>query len=191
MKKSTIAVVISLIVVALAGITFLLLPLPATDRAMQLSLDYYPNKDAFEVRLRNQAPHRIRVTVNESDYYGSIWIVNRMGERKEYFIERYLLILRTGIPAVPVITMNRAEEVVWTIPRISLRGVHDEIPSLDELDEATIYAESGEIVPMPNGGNGLRSAETKCRIGSSGVISSRVPHHPAYGSVQGGSNQFR
>ena len=28
-------------------------------------------------------------------------------------------------------------------------------------------------------------------IGSPGVISSRVPHHPAYGSVQGGSNQTR
>jgi len=27
------------------------------------------------------------------------------------------------------------------------------------------------------------------RIGSPGVVSSRVPHHPAYGSVQGGSNQ--
>ena len=26
------------------------------------------------------------------------------------------------------------------------------------------------------------------RIGSPGVVSSRVPHHPAYGSVQGGSN---
>ena len=29
------------------------------------------------------------------------------------------------------------------------------------------------------------------RIGSPGVISSRVPHHPAYGSVLGGSNQTR
>jgi hypothetical protein len=29
------------------------------------------------------------------------------------------------------------------------------------------------------------------RIGSRGVISSPVPHHPAYGSVQGGSNQTR
>ena len=28
-------------------------------------------------------------------------------------------------------------------------------------------------------------------IGSPGVVSSRVPHHPAYGSVQGGSNQTR
>jgi|Laugrefabdmm15dn_1035133.scaffolds.fasta_scaffold70296_2 predicted transcriptional regulator len=28
------------------------------------------------------------------------------------------------------------------------------------------------------------------RIGSRGVISSPVPHHPAYGSVQGGSNQL-
>ena len=27
------------------------------------------------------------------------------------------------------------------------------------------------------------------RIGSPGVVSPRVPHHPAYGSVQGGSNQ--
>jgi len=32
---------------------------------------------------------------------------------------------------------------------------------------------------------------TNRRIGSPGVISSRVPHHPAYGSVQGGSNQTR
>ena len=29
------------------------------------------------------------------------------------------------------------------------------------------------------------------RIGSRGVISSPVPHHPAYGSVQGGSDQTR
>jgi hypothetical protein len=28
-------------------------------------------------------------------------------------------------------------------------------------------------------------------IGSPGVVNSRVPHHPAYGSVQGGSNQTR
>jgi hypothetical protein len=28
-------------------------------------------------------------------------------------------------------------------------------------------------------------------IGSRGVVSSPVPHHPAYGSVQGGSNQTR
>ncbi len=32
---------------------------------------------------------------------------------------------------------------------------------------------------------------TECRIGSRGVISSPVPHHPAYGSVQGCSNQAR
>jgi len=36
-----------------------------------------------------------------------------------------------------------------------------------------------------------RPGEQKCRIGSRGVISSPVPHHPAYGSVQGGSDQTR
>jgi len=34
----------------------------------------------------------------------------------------------------------------------------------------------------------LTGSGTVTTIGSSGVISSRVPHHPAYGSVQGGSN---
>ena len=34
------------------------------------------------------------------------------------------------------------------------------------------------------------SESTRSTIGSPGVVSSRVPHHPAYGSVQGGSNQL-
>ena len=77
--------------------------------------------------------------------------------------------------------------------RFTVNGVH----RLSDSSELGLIP--GDFAPMSNVTSGVHShgnspaAESRpdhvSRIGSPGVISSRVPHHPAYGSVQGGSNQ--
>jgi hypothetical protein len=77
--------------------------------------------------------------------------------------------------------------------QLTVNGVH----RLSDSSELGLIP--GDFAPMSNVTSGVHShgnspaAESRpdhvSRIGSPGVISSRVPHHPAYGSVQGGSNQ--
>jgi len=71
---------------------------------------------------------------------------------------------------------------------------------IDGFDSISRINFAGSYMTIPEASSGLlfsitaiilTSIRRRGRIGSRGVISSPVPHHPAYGSGQGGSNQTR
>lgn len=165
MRKGPLFIVIALVLLALAGMIFVLSSVPAKDRSLQLSIVYRAGEDAFVVRLRNQGHRRIQAEVNSDEYRGSIWIVDARGGRKEYFVESFLRTLQTGITGGPTIIMNRNALVTWTIPRGDLRDIHDHTPTLADLDGSTVFAESRMFYAIPDGRNYIRSSEIKCRTG--------------------------
>ena len=82
------------------------------------------------------------------------------------------------VPILAGVTLYLPEKRV--ILAIETKGKHEEITkSMKERH----YLEN----PSP----GSPDKISNCSIGVPRVISSRVSHHPAYGSVQGGSNQTR
>ena len=87
--------------------------------------------------------------------------------------------LAAAIPAIPFAFM-----VTVTLPALFL-GVFGASTSLGASSCTCAHCWQTSRITRTIADN------TECRIGSRGVISSPAPHHPAYGSVQGGSNQTR
>jgi len=88
----------------------------------------------------------------------------------------------------------------YSMNQFLITAAAEKLSALDTVDYLRQRAERANLkdfdnllarVPdaAPDPGDELPPKHRR-RIGSPGVISSRVPHHPAYGSVQGGSNQF-